>query len=349
MQTSCSNVHFGGPDLKKYALRDILLDCINQTPASGIIHWICYYLNDRSILDALANAATRGVSITIFIEATPRIPEINRASIEYLRNHAPAQIKIILADKKPAWEYFGLHWRPHFHGKLYYFSHPNPHVLLGSYNPTAGADELSDQLLGEIGDHSISHNALVDISDNIAVSIFATYINSLHQRWFRSIARCTPSHNQTHHAGDWDINYLPRLRTHPIQRLLTKNDKPAVVKCAISHLKGPGIRRTLLNALRSGKEIEILLDSTQRRVSREHLSFLEQNNIRYYQPTLPPNCLMHNKFILCESENEASVTFGSYNWSARSRYLNHEIIASTSDGSIVSRFKQRWEKIVSAN
>lgn len=314
-----------------------------------MIHWVCYYLHDQLILDALVNAATRGVTITIFIEANPRIPEVNQSSIEYLRKHSPAQIKIIPARKKPAWEYFGLHWHPHFHGKLYYFSHPSPHVLVGSYNPTAGADELSNHLLGEIGDHSISHNALVDITDHIAVSILVKHITALHQRWFRSLARFTPAHNQTHHAGDWNINFLPRLRSHPIQQLLTKNDKNTVIKCAISHLKGPGIRRALLNALRLGKDIEILLDATQRRVSQEHLSFLEHNNIRYHQPTLPPNCLMHNKFILCESENEASVTFGSYNWSARSRYLNHEIIASTCDQNIVASFKKRWRQIVSAN
>lgn len=349
MQTSCSNVHFGGPDLKKYALRDILLKYIDQTPPGGMIHWVCYYLRDQLVLDALVNAATRGITITILIEANPRIPEINQPSIEYLRKHSPAQIKIFLARKKPVWEFFGLHWHPHFHGKLYYFSHPDPHVLVGSYNPTAGEDELSTHLLGEIGDHSISHNALVDITDHIAVSVLAKHIAALHQRWFRSFARFTPAHNQTHHAGDWNINFLPRLRSHPIQQLLTKNDKNTVIKCAISHLKGPGIRRTLLNALRLGKELEILLDSTQRRVSQEHLSFLEHNNIRYYQPTLPPNCLMHNKFILCESKNEASVTFGSYNWSARSRYLNHEIIASTCDQNIVASFKKRWRQIVSAN
>lgn len=344
-----SKIYFGGPDLSKNNLRDILLQSIDGTPSDGNINWMCYYLSDIAILNALIEASRRGVAITILIDAHPRVPVINETSINYLREHASGSINLISAHKKPAWEYLGIDWHPHFHTKLYYFSHPTPHLFIGSYNPTAGADELDEHAISEIGDHSISHNVLVRINQANVISVLSKYASNMHGRWFRSFARFTTSHNRTHSSGEWTFNLLPSLCTHPIQKLLTKKDENATIKCAISHLKGPGIRRSLLKALQLGKNVEILIDSTERRVAKEYLSFLEQHRIKYYQPKTAANCLMHNKFILYDSLNESSVMFGSYNWSARSRYLNHEIIATTRENNIISAFKSRWNEITTNN
>lgn len=346
---SGSNIYFGGPDLNKNSLRDILLRSVEETPAGGSINWMCYYLSDTAILNALVEASRRNVTITILVDANPRVPDINEASINYLRKHASGSINLIIAHKKPVWEYLGINWHPHFHTKLYYFSDPTPHIFIGSYNPTAGTDELDDKTISEIGDHSISHNALARINNPELISVLSEYISNMHSRCFRSFARYSTSHNRTHSRGEWMFNYLPTLRAHPIQNLLTKNDKNAAIKCAISHLKGPGIRRSLVKALQLGKDVEILLDSTERRVPQEYLSFLKQHGIKYYQPNTPLNCLMHNKFILYDSPDESCVMFGSYNWSARSRYLNHEIVATTREKNIVSAFKSRWNEITANN
>ena len=325
---SSSNVYFGGPDLNKNNLRDILLRAIEASPSEGSIDWMCYYLNDATIQHALIEAASRGVTISIFIDANPRTPRVNKTIIQSLRKHQIPNLKIIDAHKKPLWEYFGLNWHPHFHSKLYYFSHPAPQVFVGSYNPTAGADELPEDIICEIGDHSISHNLLVNIKDSRTVALLHKYIVDMHKNRYRTFARLSSSHNKTHHTEEWKTNFLPTLCSHPIQNLLTRNEK-AEIKCAISHLKGPGVKRILTKALQSGKKLEVLLDSTRRRVSPEILSFFDQHHVPFHQPKLPANCLMHNKYILYKSKNESSVMFGSYNWSVRSRYLNHEVLVTT--------------------
>ncbi len=347
-QLTGTEVHFGGPDLRKNNLRDVLLQSIDAIPKGGNIDWMCYYLNDTSILNALIEAASRGVAVSLLIDAAPRIPSVNDLSLRYLREHAASKINIIAARKKPVWEYLGLNWHPHFHSKLYYFSHPKPQVYIGSYNPTAEANELSQEIISEIGDHSISHNVLVKITNQEVVTILHKYARNMRQRSFRSGARLHPWHNRAHCAKGWKIQLLPALSTHPIQNLLTTNEE-ADIKCAISHLKGPGIKRLLTAALRSGKNLEVLLESTERRVPRQILSFFDKNKIPYHQPKLPVNCLMHNKYILYKSARESKVTFGSYNWSTRSRYLNHEIIVTTDKQDIVAHFDSRWNRVVSIN
>ena len=122
-----------------------------------------------------------------------------------------------------------------------------------------------------------------------------------------------------------------------------------MIKCAISHLKGPGTINALSSAIKSGNSIEILLDASERRVSQKFLSFLKQKQINYYQPLLPDNCLMHNKFILYEDDYQSSVMFGSYNWSTRSKFLNHELIAHTTNNNVIAAFKQRWQEIITNN
>ena len=345
MHSSTSNIYFGGPDLKQYLLRDVLVDSIRNTPTGGHISWMCYYLNEPKIIQTLLDAANRGVNIIIFIDANPRVPEVNLPCIAQLRQQS--SIKVITAQKKPIWEYFGVNWHPHFHAKLYYFSHPNPHILIGSYNPTAGSEQLSHDMLQQIGDHSTSHNVLIDIADLDITRNLNRYTCNMQKPWYRKLARVLPSHNHCYRNGEWEINFLPRIRPHPIKALLNKKDDNAILRCAISHLKGPGIMGALTNALRLGKKIEILLEPSERRVSKNYLSFLERNQIPTYRPTLPKYCLMHNKFILYKTDNEQRIMFGSFNWSARSRYLNHEIIASTTNNTIFSAFQERWLQMLS--
>ncbi len=348
MDSSTNQIYFGGPDLQPNLLRDTLVHAIHQTPSGGEISWICYYLNDRAVLEALVEAARRNVDISIIVDANPRIIAINQSSINFLEKHAQSSIKLIAASKKMAWEYVGVNWHPHFHSKVYYFSHPTPHAFVGSYNPTAGQGELPIELINEIGDHSISHNVLVDIVNPFAVRHLKQYLTQMYRRWNRTFARLSTSHNQPYADQAWTINFLPSLRTHPALRLFDRIDPHATVKCAISHLKGPGMMRTLTKALKRSKNIEILLDSTNRRVSKDYLSFLRSNQIKFHQPNMPEHCLMHNKFILSQSKDVQEVLFGSFNWSTRSRYLNHEIVVSTTDAHVVKAFSDRWNQIMSA-
>ena len=337
-----NETYFGGPDLAANCLRDILLEKIQTSPPGSQIHWMCYYLNDPAILEALIAAVNRGVQFNVIIDANARIPTINSASIEFLQRLALAPINVISARKKFFWQYLGINWHPHFHSKLYYFSHPSPHVLVGSYNPTGSGNDVLPEVIREIGDHSISHNVLVNITNEPIVLLFQKYLDTMHSKWSRRFARYSALHNRVHNIGAWSIHFLPRLTSNPIRTLLNYDDKNAHIRCAISHLKGPGVMADLIAAAKKGKTIEILLTPTDRRVSSKHLSLLEKYNIKYLQPDLPSHCLMHSKFILYQSDTISRVMFGSFNWSTRSRFLNFEILVSTNEEPVVRAFNNRW-------
>ena len=244
-----SRVYFGGPDLKNNALRDRLLQSIRDSSPNSTINWMCYYLNEPKIFNALLEAAGRGVKITILLERNPRTAAVNQFAIERLRKQSDNRITVIAARKKPLWEWVGIRWQPHLHGKLYYFSHPAPHIYIGSYNPTGGTEDLPIDIIGEIGDHSISHNVLVKLESENAIRALNSYFMYMSSRVYRSTARIRPSHNRTLFIDNLQFNFLPTMRTHPAHTLLTKIDPGAKIKCAISHLKGPGTVQVLKKSI----------------------------------------------------------------------------------------------------
>ena len=342
-----TSVYFGGPDLAKNALRDILLQAIESTPSGGEINWICYYFNETNIIDALIDAAKRDVHVTIILDAHPRIYDVNQHALSKLRLFNLDNITLIEANNTRFWKYLGLNWQPHLHSKFYYFSHPTPHALIGSYNPTASGDEIGHQLTKQIGDHAISHNLLVNISEINTIETLKQFFINIKHSYTRKYARFSSLHNQKFEKGGWKLNFLPTLYSHPADLLIKKCNSDSIIKCAISHLKGPGVLNTFKQAAKNGASIEILLEASKRRVNNKMLSSLKDNNINIYQLKLPEGCLMHNKFITHKSSTKNSVMFGSFNWSTRSRILNYEIIATTSNQNIFNSFENRWKQITS--
>lgn len=343
MQPSNIDIKFGGPDLAKNQLRDVLHASIQQTPSGAEIKWLCYYLNDETLIDALIDASRRDVNVTLLIDKNPRTPQVNMRSIEQIKKHASPTLQLVLLENKPFWQYLGIQWHAHFHGKCYYFSGPDPHAYVGSYNPTAGFPELATELINIIGDHSISHNVLVQIKEPHMISTLLDYIDNMQKRLFINKARRLPSQNHSYTAEEWQLDYLPRISNHPADKLLTQQ-KTASIKCAISHLKGP-IVKSILSKASKRHNIELLLEKSERRVPQASLDFLHKHKITTHQPTLPDNCLMHNKFILHDNGDEKKVMFGSFNWSTRSRLLNHEIIMTTTNQKIYNDFYARWVKM----
>ena len=178
--SSSAKTYFGGPDKTKNLLRDTLVDYIQAVPANGNISWLCYYLHEPVIFQALIDASNRGVHIELTIDGRPRSPDINQACIDLFSQLNHPLIKIMIVKDTPVWEYFGIHWHAHLHSKLYFFSHPTPQILVGSYNPTAGLDDSNHTSIGKIGDHSVSHNVLVKIDDQDSVNHLKNYIADLH-------------------------------------------------------------------------------------------------------------------------------------------------------------------------
>jgi len=339
-----SNALFGGPDKENNFLRNKLLEYIQQTPDNGEICWMCYYFNEPILLDALIRASQRGVNIELILDGNPRSPEINQASLAALKDY-PA-IKITTIITKPLWKYLGINWHAHMHSKLYYFSLSRPCVFIGSYNPTAGPQHIKQSLIENIGDHSISHNALVKIDERDVIACLLKYFKNMKTHNHMSWSRFSSINNNTHKYRQWDINFLPRYKSHPVHRLFQSKDQNAHIKCAISHLKGPGIHRPLTRAIKSGKSVEVILGSTKRRVSQNKLAYLEKHKIRYHQINTDNHALMHNKFIIYKSDMEHCVLFGSFNWSRRSWWLNHEILACSRNKEIVAGFEQRWNELI---
>ena len=336
------NTYFGGPDLEKNALRNILLKHIQNVPANGHICWMCYYFNEPKLFNALIEAAERGVQIELVIDASPRTPEINAACLSMLKNHQC--IQIIEVTTMPFWQYLGIDWHGHMHSKMYYFSHPGPHVLIGSYNPTTDSNQIKPDLIEKIGDHTISHNTLIQIDSTSVINLLLRYFKTIKKNTLNN--RFSHLHNNIHCNDNWSIHFLPRWKKHPVITLLKQQDDNAEVKCAISHLKGPGILNPLIHARKKGKHIKLLLDSTARRVSQKQLKSLDKYNILYHQIPMQDQALMHNKFIIYKSEKSNCVMFGSFNWSRRSWWLNHEIIACSYDKNIIAAFEQRWNQMI---
>ena len=341
-----THVFFGGPDLKKNALRDTLLAAINATPAGHDIKWVCYYLNDPDIVDAIIEAANRGVKVSIVLDAHPRIPEINQYAIDMLAPMKLDQLLFLQASNQRMWKYLGVNWQPHLHSKFYYFSYPQPHAYIGSYNPTADKKHTGEKLTREIGDHSISHNVLVKITEAGSIATLLEYFAQLTHTMCRKFARFTRLHNQTHSSGEWDISFLPGFGNHPADKLLEAASPGSQIKCAISHLKGPGTLKAFKSAVRQKAEIDILLETSQRRTDNSKLNSINNAHINLHQLHLPQDCLMHNKFIIYQSAGLQCVMLGSFNWSSRSRLLNYEIIATTRSHAIIDAFESRWNQLV---
>ena len=346
MSSKQSQIYFGGPDAEKNLLRDLLLEKIHLSQPGSKIIWVCYYLNDPLIIDALILAAQKNVYVDVIIDSNPRYSNINDELLRKLSISRELNVNITRIKLKKIWNLVGIRWHPHLHSKLYYFSSPHTQALIGSYNPTAGSEHLDDKQLKAIGDHSISHNVLASIVDPYIISKLLEYAAALKSTQ-NKLSRFTQLHNRVHTSNQLSINFLPTFTQHPIERLLTKKDDNTSIKCAISHFKGPGILRSLKNALNKGKKIEIVLERSERRISKHHLQFLDKHSIQHYQPELPNHCLMHNKFIIYKSSKEHCVMFGSFNWSTRSKYLNHEIIACTDIPEIVQKFEMRWHNLIS--
>ena len=148
-------------------LRDILVSHISAVPTGGEIFWATYYFRDEALAEGLVLAKKRGVKVRLALEAHPRNGGANRPVLEMLRYSGNLgsdcrAVRHVLPDN--------LLWkRPRLHIKLYYFSHPEPHCLVGTFNPSGNEPE-EPAIVAEIGDQDRGHNFMVEISDSRLVS-----------------------------------------------------------------------------------------------------------------------------------------------------------------------------------
>jgi phosphatidylserine/phosphatidylglycerophosphate/cardiolipin synthase-like enzyme len=291
----------------------------------------------------LLRAHRRGVKVTITLEGHPRTPDANAEVVAMLAGPEGLGKGFRTVSVAGVPTPSGKRLRPRLHEKLYCFSHPKPVAFIGSFNPSGDDPEERPDIIHEIGDQDRGHNVLVGLSD---LSLVAGLVS--HARWIKRarhdlFSRFFTNGKHTLRAGKTEVHFLPRLRPHAVARFLDGFGEGSRIRIAASHLRGRSTVNVITGLARRGVFLKILAEPTLRRVPAKVEQHLTSAGIAFRRVSLPGNMPMHNKFVLAEKNSQRWVVFGSYNWTTRSYWLNHEICAISADPELFNGFAQRWE------
>jgi len=337
-------VHFGGPDKKPGELRNVLSEKIDAVPPGGSIDWVTYYFRDRPLARKLAEAAARGVKVTLVLEGRPRIVRANQQVISILSGKAGigSGLRVISLPGVPSPA--GIGWKPQVHEKVYCFSHPQPTALFGSFNPSGDFPEDDPAILWKIGNHNIAHNALVESHDEKLAGKLAEHIRSLHRDgsslYYRFWGR-----SQSLDFGHTVLHFWPRVARHPVEKFLDGFGEGSRVRIAASHIRFSRAVNRLIALSRRGAQVEVLSEFTNRRVPPKTEKRLRAAGIKFERFGQFQDIPMHLKLVLAENEYGRWAVFGSFNWTLPSYVLNHEIAAVTTDPHVFAEFDRRWNEL----
>jgi hypothetical protein len=337
--TGSPPVYFGGPDLPERALRDLLKARIQAVPAGGWIRWATYYFRDLDLAAALAAAASRGVDVRIAVEGQPRRSDVNDDVITLLRQGMPP--RSLCVHEPRSGPLAKVH--SHLHAKIYAFSHPYPHALVGSFNPSGNEPE-DPEVIAEIGDQDRGHNLLVELADPVLVRGLSAHVDGLCGLNGSMAARFLPSQNDVLRSADTSLYFFPRLSTGVLDKVLARN-KASLIRGAISHLKSGQLAGMLEKAARSGTRVELLVHDTERRVPQAAIARLSAAGVNIRRYVHPDKLPLHAKFLLLESPAQSQAFFGSFNFNPRSRYLNHELLVQSRNAGLVATLNARFDAI----
>jgi hypothetical protein len=281
--------------------------------------------------------------VRVTLDAKPRTGHANERVLAMLAGPDGLGRDLRTLDHKPP---PGLRRQPHLHEKLYCFSHPVPAALVGSFNPSGDAPEEQPDIIDEILDQDRGYNFLVAINDPGLVNGLVRHARHIHQCRHGLLERFDPALNRPLDSGDTTVHFWPRILPNPYSRRLQRVGRGALVRVAASHIKGPGGVRDLVGLTRRGARVEVLTESTHRRVPPAVEATLLRAGVRLRRFDHPGGLPMHNKFVLVDDGNEYWTLFGSCNWTSRSRWLNHEIGVITSNRGLFEAFSQRWEAML---
>jgi phosphatidylserine/phosphatidylglycerophosphate/cardiolipin synthase-like enzyme len=336
-------VHFGGPDRPVAFLRDLLAERIARVPEDGSIDWVTYYFRDRRLAAALVDARKRGVDVRVTLDGHPRTPHANDAVIEMLEAGLGNGLRVVRGrlDGTP----LGKIARPRLHEKLYCFSHPSPVAFVGSFNPSSDSPEAESEVIEVIGDHDRAHNLLVELCAPDLVRGLVDHARSLHTAPHSCFDRFPASANRCLRHGGYSVYFWPRARRHPIMKMLLDLERGSRVRIAASHISGFSSLSGFCSLAAHGVNIEILTDSTHRRVPVEAEQRLTHAGISLRRLRTEERIPMHNKFALVETASLKAAIFGSFNWSEPSYRFNREIGVSTEDPLLFKEFADRWDQL----
>jgi phosphatidylserine/phosphatidylglycerophosphate/cardiolipin synthase-like enzyme len=336
-------IYFGGPDQRACRLRDVLAEHIAAVPAGGSIDWVTYYFRDRGLAEELLKAHRRGVTLTVTLEERPRTPHANEVVAGMLRGPEGLGSGFRSLSLRGPLAPLGSIWKPHVHEKLYCFSHPRPLAFVGSFNPSGDGPEDDRAIIDEIGDQDRGHNVLVGMSDPALVEGLCAHARWLHHSRGLTFHRFSGVANRAVKGNDTEIYFWPRFRPHPVLQFLSRLGAKARIRIAASHIKGKSVVKAIRGLARRGASLEILAESTVRRIPPEAERMLTETGIPFRRITHPEGLPMHNKFVLAEKDGRRWVIFGSFNWTMRSYWLNYEIGAISTNRELFEAFAERWE------
>ncbi|MDZ7840051.1 MAG: phospholipase D family protein [Gammaproteobacteria bacterium] len=334
--------HFGGPDRRPRALRDMLEEWVEGVPSGGEIDWVTYYFRDRALAEALRRAHRRGVRVRVAVDGRPRLARANEP-VGGLLAH-PTALGDGFKTLRPPSLVPGTRIRGRIHSKIYCFSHPVPTVFAGSFNPSGDSPEDPD-VIARIGDQDRGYNFLVQITDPVLTQSLKQHVRRIYDhaeerfwRWHRHANRIIE------HEGT-RLYFYPRLNHRLLLEQLDTLSGGNRLRITMSHIKARSVLRSLRRASNRGVQISIITHDTERRAPRKVLSSLRAAGVetRRYRDTsrLP----MHDKFMLLESTEEQRVYYGSLNLNLQSQLLNHEVLVSSENPALFEAFSSRWQEI----
>lgn len=327
-----TQVFFGGPDQPPGFLRDLLARFVDAVPQGGEILWTTYYFRDLALAEALIRARKRGVTVKLCLEASPKLATANQA----------VQARLAASDGlgngfKPI-----KHLLPaHLHEKIYYFSHPQPVVLVGSFNPSGNTPEDPD-VLRRIGDQDRGHNCLIALDDAGAVASLRKHVLALHADRQGLASYFNRPAKSDFAGGALSLFHYPRRDNAVLDRLIGER-KYDRIRIAASHFRDRSIARRLGRQVRDGASVTVIAHDTLRRVPRRIETFARAQGLDFIRYAHPQGLPMHCKFILLEAAGVKRVLFGSMNLTLTSRYLNNELLAALDDSpEIFAAFEARF-------
>ena len=340
-----SIIHFGGPGQKDGALRDLLSRRIAQVPEGGNIDWVTYYFRDRHLAQDLIDARQRGVNVCITLDGRPRSTHANDEVIRMLKEGLGDGVRAISNSRGRF--HRGKLFRPRLHEKIYCFSHPQPVALVGSFNPSGDISEEYPEVIKDIGDHDRAFNLLVELNDRQLVDALVNHCRSLHDDSYGFFDRFRGVQNRALDFDNFALYCWPRVTPDPIYTLLKQLSPRSHVRIVASHFSGMTSLRAIKAAAKRGIKIDLILESTERRVPQHVLKELADAGITIYSADKEREWTpMHDKFMLIEEENKKRCVFGSFNWSEPSRRFNREIGIESSETSLVEQLEQRWSALL---
>lgn len=329
-------LHFGGPDRPPRHLRNLLRARIDAVPAGGEIIWSTYYFRDRDLAQALIAASDRGIRVIVHVEGQPRRASVNHETLAMLRAHG---LHGGLHVHVPPFQILSpVHG--HLHSKIYVFSHPEPSVLIGSFNPS-GDDPEDAGIIAEIGDQDRGHNLLAEFTEPGLVQGFRSHLVGLD----RLALRLRPDQNLPVTGEQATAWFYPRLRPAVIDRHLEALQPGSIIRGAISHLKRGFLADKLIQAARIGVNVRLIVHDTERRVPAAAVTALKDAGVEIARYMHPDKLPLHAKFLLVQESAIRTAYFGSFNYNPRSRYLNNEVLIASDHAALYGELLQRFAEI----